>query len=542
MTRRRGDGGGTTAALRRTAAVVALTALLGLVAAPAGAEPWRSITIGESNTEAQWDELLAYFGATPEEVDATVTVADTQAAMEGIFDVTGIDSAYSSTSLICRAPGSGVQVTTRNIEVVTPDLYALALVTAGVEDAELVVAAPDDAPALGMTALTGVFATLESAPCGSAAKDPARQQLAMEGLALAAGMGQGVADEDGVPRTADALLETQRAVVSERLVDPSAIDAVVAEQEAATGIAFPSDERSQLIDLMARLSESELNWGSFAQGWTVSRNPDANRITMVGAGPVAAGVGGMSQADAAPTVETLPTAPPEEADTTASPAAAEASPPASPVATPAAASSPEASPLAAAVRRVTDARPPTSPGLPPATGPKPVEIAGTLVERDGPRFVVRETGGDRPVAYNAAATTDVLRSGRPAAASDLLPDDRVRLTVDPQSARLLRIEAEPAPAAPAQSSDERGWVKGLGWVAALGLIGAAAVLFARRRALPWLAGRGAGGTRPVFTRGASSATIVQTAPTPMVAEQGATAHGGEVAFQRRRTWLFGRGR
>ncbi|MDP9363857.1 MAG: DUF1002 domain-containing protein, partial [Chloroflexota bacterium] len=182
MLKRSRTGGRATA--RGIAAAAASVALvLGAGAAPVAAEEWRSITIGESNDAAQQAELLAYFEAGADDKLATVSVEETLAAMAGIFDLEGVDTAYSSTALACREPGSGLEVSTRNIEVVSPELYALALVTAGIEDAELLVAAPDDAPALGMTALTGVFTTMDGAPCGPGNGAAARQRFALEGLA-----------------------------------------------------------------------------------------------------------------------------------------------------------------------------------------------------------------------------------------------------------------------------------------------------------------------------------------------------------------------
>jgi uncharacterized protein YpuA (DUF1002 family) len=79
----------------------------------------------------------------------TVTVDETARAMEGIFDTSGITSAYSSTALTCLDQGAGLEVATRNITVVPPALYAMALATAGIDDATLVVAAPADAPRRG---------------------------------------------------------------------------------------------------------------------------------------------------------------------------------------------------------------------------------------------------------------------------------------------------------------------------------------------------------------------------------------------------------
>jgi hypothetical protein len=94
-----------------------------------------TITIGESNSPAQVDELLAAFEATGDEPVTTVTVDETARAMEGIFDTSGITSAYSSTALTCLDQGAGLEVATRNITVVPPALYAMALATAGIDDA-----------------------------------------------------------------------------------------------------------------------------------------------------------------------------------------------------------------------------------------------------------------------------------------------------------------------------------------------------------------------------------------------------------------------
>ena len=135
--------------VRRIAVPFGLSTLLLAVLLPhtgAQAPPKNiTITIGESNAPDQVAELLTYFGSQAGDPIVPVTLADTQRAMEGLFDTSAITSAYSSTALTCRPPGAGLEVTTRNITVVTPGLYAMALAAAGIDDATLAVAAPDDA-------------------------------------------------------------------------------------------------------------------------------------------------------------------------------------------------------------------------------------------------------------------------------------------------------------------------------------------------------------------------------------------------------------
>ena len=201
-------------------------------------------------------ELLTYFGAQADEPFVSVTLEDTQRAMEGIFDTSDITSAYSSTALTCRPPGAGLEVTTRNITVVTPGLYAMALAAAGIDDASLAVAAPDDAPAEGMTALTGVFATWETGPCPSGTTDPSRQRLALEELALTVDIGLGLGTADAVRTAADLVLSIHQAIVVGRDTDRSAIAAVIAQQATAIGADLPATQRDRLVDLMTRLAST----------------------------------------------------------------------------------------------------------------------------------------------------------------------------------------------------------------------------------------------------------------------------------------------
>ena len=244
------------------------------------ADPGRMITIGESNTAAQRDELLAYFRAGDDDSISDVTLADTQRAMDGIIDVSDITSAYSSTALTCRPVGTGLEVTTRNIEVVPPALYAMALATAGIHDATLVVAAPDDAPAEGMTALTGVFQAWDIAPCGGASLDPERQALALEELTLAMRIGEGLGDAAGPEDATALLLVIQQAIIVDDPEGRAGLVDAIEDQERATGIQVSDAERDELVDLMARLASERIEWGSFSEGWQLTRGDENDRVTL----------------------------------------------------------------------------------------------------------------------------------------------------------------------------------------------------------------------------------------------------------------------
>jgi uncharacterized protein YpuA (DUF1002 family) len=215
-----------------------------LLHTPLAAKTGKTITLGESLNPDQKRELLDFFKAAPDDKVITVTEKETNDAMQGILDGLGqgTSGAFSSTALTCGELGDGLDVTTRGISLVTPSMYAMALVTAGIGDARLVVAAPVQAPALGMTALTGVFKTWEIAPCDSGHTTKKRQRLALEELALTAQIGQALVAQgivDGVQRSSDLVLDTQKTIVTDRLTKQDAIDQALAAREQTRGVAIP---------------------------------------------------------------------------------------------------------------------------------------------------------------------------------------------------------------------------------------------------------------------------------------------------------------
>ncbi len=410
----------------------ALIALLAVVLAPGisrvgAADGVTTIAIGESNNADQRAELLAFFAATDDDSVLTVTVDDTKRDMDGIFDLSGVDSAYSSTALTCTDPGDGLEVTTRNIEVVPPDLYAMALLTSGVEDASLVVAAPDDAPALGMTALSGVFATRERAPC-TGKIDEARQRLALEELTLTVAIGQALEIPDGVSRATALVLGAQQVIIEQGVSKPAAIDVVVAEQEAAADLRIPAAQRSELVDLLARLAAEEMDWGAYASGWSIQRDSNGSRITLTGTGPA------------------------DEPTLTASPPAG--------------------------VGGMTSSLPSEPVAAPPvAQAPAMTVVGGLVVGLEGDRLLVAEKGReDAPVSYPVDREADIIRNGVGVTLGELRAGDAVHLMVDPASGHVVRLGAQATARDPGRSSE---W---LGWTAFIGLplcALVALVLFAR---------------------------------------------------------------
>jgi uncharacterized protein YpuA (DUF1002 family) len=272
----------------RLAAILVVVALFGALLGTSGfaAGSGKTITLGESLNTAQKRELLDFFHAKSSDKVITITADDTRKAMEGIIELS-FTGAYSSTALTCRDLGDGLDVTTRNITVVTPSMFAMALVTAGIGDATLIVAAPGDASAQGMTALTGVFKTWDIAPCKSGQTNKDRQRLALEELALTADIGNaliGVGIPNGVQLASNVVLESQKTIVIEQMTKADDISTAISTQETTFGITIPAEQRAKFVDLLVRLAKEKIDWSTFSAGWTIEYNEDNTQIKMRGDG------------------------------------------------------------------------------------------------------------------------------------------------------------------------------------------------------------------------------------------------------------------
>lgn len=119
------------------------------------------VTIGADLDEAEQAQVYADFGIERGTVkEIIITNADERAYLEGIAPEKKIGSvSLSCTYIVIGEPGSGLSVTTKNINWCTSQMYISALTTAGITDAVVVITAPFAVS--GTAALTGIYKAYE---------------------------------------------------------------------------------------------------------------------------------------------------------------------------------------------------------------------------------------------------------------------------------------------------------------------------------------------------------------------------------------------
>lgn len=166
----------------------------------------------------------------------------------------GTDRVAVSSALLGPLPaGSGLTVYVNpNILLDTAQTYANALLTAGVTDAEVRVAAPTSQKALGTTALLDL---LRAANVTCLSIKPAQRDLAIREVVLADELAQAqpAARADAPPGLMNTLKGT---AVTDKLVAPAALSNLITRVAAAKGVVVPAAQRQGLITFLQDLVKS----------------------------------------------------------------------------------------------------------------------------------------------------------------------------------------------------------------------------------------------------------------------------------------------
>lgn len=222
------------------------------------------VTLGGNLSASQKSEMLKYFGvdensSTNDLKVLTITNAEERSQLAGLVS----DSAIGTKSISCvylkiTESGSGINVSTNNITVVTKQAYANALLTAGVKDADITAAAPF--PVSGTAALTGVFKAYEEAT-GEPIPENSKK-VATEELATTSDLGEQTGNPEGV---SDLMQQLKEEVIEKGISDPSEIKELIEEKAKENGINLSQDQIDKIADILTKIKGLNIDLSSLKQ-------------------------------------------------------------------------------------------------------------------------------------------------------------------------------------------------------------------------------------------------------------------------------------
>jgi uncharacterized protein YpuA (DUF1002 family) len=221
------------------------------------------VTLGADLDESQRATVLSLLGLSEDELaDCTVLEITNQDEHDYLDDylsssVIG-NRALSSIRLDKADEGSGITVTTNNINYCTESMYVNALATAGVEDANVVVAGPFSIS--GTAALVGTMKAYEQMTgeeIDEDVMDAATDELVMTGE---------ISDSVGDAEKASELIGLiKNEVVSQDASSASDIQKIIEESADQMGIQLSQEDIDKITSTMQKISKLDLNLDSLKQ-------------------------------------------------------------------------------------------------------------------------------------------------------------------------------------------------------------------------------------------------------------------------------------
>lgn len=219
------------------------------------------LALGADLSAAQKEAVLSEMGITEEEAASYQTVYITNDMEHQYLDsslgasVVG-QHALSSVLLIPQESGSGLSVETHNINYCTIAMYRNALLTAGVQDARVIVAAPSQVS--GTAALVGAVKAYEAYSGETVADDAfetATNELVLTGELM---------EELDSEQISDLIAYLKQKVAENGLDDPDKLEDLVRQASKEMDMMLTDAQVSQIVDLLLKLGKLDIDAGKLA--------------------------------------------------------------------------------------------------------------------------------------------------------------------------------------------------------------------------------------------------------------------------------------
>ncbi len=217
------------------------------------------LALGADLSASQRSIVLSEMGLTEEQAAGYQTIYVTNDMEHQYLDaslgasVVGKNS-LSSVLVIPGEAGSGLSVETHNINYCTISMYRNALLTAGVSDAQVIVAAPS--PISGTAALIGAVKAYE-AYSGKPVNEEAFE-VATDELILTGELANELQNLDP-DQVSDLIAYLKQQIAENGLDDPEKLEELVRQASAEMGLNLTDEQVAKIVDLLLKLGKLDID-------------------------------------------------------------------------------------------------------------------------------------------------------------------------------------------------------------------------------------------------------------------------------------------
>ncbi|HEO8422332.1 DUF1002 domain-containing protein [Niallia sp. FSL W8-0635] len=211
------------------------------------------VTLGENLTAEQKQLLLTEMNA-PEGVEIiTVSNQEEHQYLGNYISKSLIGTrAISSSAITMGDKGTGIQVTTKNINWVTDEMYINALITAGIKDAKIYITAPIEVS--GTAALTGIIKAYEVSTDTVIPEDV--KQAANEEMVETANLGEDIGKEEATALMA----KIKEQIAEEKPQTVEEVQTIIQDSAKELNITLTDEQLQSLISFFNKLKELNIDW------------------------------------------------------------------------------------------------------------------------------------------------------------------------------------------------------------------------------------------------------------------------------------------
>ncbi len=211
------------------------------------------VTLGEDLTDSEKQNLLKEMDVPADVETVTVTNDEEHQYLGEYISKAQIGSkAISSTKITVGEKDSGLNVETNNINWVTEEMYANALTTAGVTDADIYVTAPFEVS--GTAGLTGILKAYEVTADVEIPEE--KKQVANEEMVKTVKLG----DRVGADKATELMTKIKEELAENPVETEEDLRALIQRVAKDVGIQLTDEELDGLVSLFNRMKELNIDW------------------------------------------------------------------------------------------------------------------------------------------------------------------------------------------------------------------------------------------------------------------------------------------
>ena len=213
------------------------------------------LALGADLSEDQKNTVLSLMGIDPAQLGnydvVTVSNSEEHQYLDAYIPSSQIGSkSWSSVVIVKKEKGNGINISTKNISYCTVGMYKNALVTAGIEDADIIVAGPKNIS--GTAALVGVFKAYQEMTGKELPQETALNELVLTGQ-LESSTGADAESVEGLV----AYLKQQ--IAENGLTDDDSIRKAIDEAADKFDVTLTEDQKAQLLELLKKIGDLDLD-------------------------------------------------------------------------------------------------------------------------------------------------------------------------------------------------------------------------------------------------------------------------------------------